>query len=160
MDADTLSYLVERYPLLITKLYIPRLDTKLLPRLHLLERLSQAANRPIVLVTAPAGWGKTTLVACWSQQAGYPVGWLSLDEGDNDLARFWLHLSAGLQQIRPGVGEAALSWFYAREAPPVEARLAMLINDLALAGETFVLVIDDYHYFIMAHCQYETLLRG
>jgi LuxR family maltose regulon positive regulatory protein len=145
MDADTLSYLVERYPLLITKLYIPRLDTKLLARPHLLELLDRAVNRPLVLITAPAGWGKTTLVANWARQAGHGVGWISLDEGDNDLARFWLHLIASLQQIRKGVGETALSWFYMPAAPPVEARLAMLINDLALAGETFVLVIDDVH---------------
>jgi LuxR family transcriptional regulator, maltose regulon positive regulatory protein len=145
MDADTLSYWVERYPLLITKLYIPRLDTKLLARPHLLELLDRAVNRPLVLITAPAGWGKTTLIANWARQAGHAVGWISLDEGDNDLARFWLHLIASLQQIRKGVGETALSWFYMPVAPPVEARLAMLINDLALAGETFVLVIDDIH---------------
>jgi LuxR family maltose regulon positive regulatory protein len=63
MDAVTLSYLVERYPLLITKLYIPRLDTELLARPQLVERFGRAVDRPVVLVTAPAGWGKTTLVA-------------------------------------------------------------------------------------------------
>ena len=146
MDADTLTYLVERYPLLITKLYIPRLDTKLLTRPHLLELLDQAISRPLVLITAPAGWGKTTLVANWARRSERGTGWISLDEGDNDLARFWLHLVASLQQIHKGVGETALSWFYMPAAPPVDARLSMLINDLALAGETFVLVIDDIHY--------------
>jgi ATP/maltotriose-dependent transcriptional regulator MalT len=63
MDAGTLPYLVERYPLLITKLYIPRLDTELLARPHLVERLNQAADQPLVVISAPAGWGKTTLVA-------------------------------------------------------------------------------------------------
>jgi LuxR family maltose regulon positive regulatory protein len=145
MDAVTLSYLVERYPLLITKLYIPRLDTELLARPQLVERFGRAVDRPVVLVTAPAGWGKTTLVASWAGQANRPVGWVSLDEGDNDLARFWLHLIASLQQFRQGVGEAALFWFYARQAPLVEDRLTLLINDLALAEETFVLVIDDVH---------------
>jgi LuxR family maltose regulon positive regulatory protein len=149
MDAGTLRFLSERYPLLITKLYIPRLDTELLRRPYLMERLSQAAAQPLVVISAPAGWGKTTLVASWVRQAGYRFGWISLDEGDNDLARFWLHLIAALQQIRPGVGEVALSWFYTQGtppgAPPVEARLAMLINDLAWADETFLLVLDDYH---------------
>jgi LuxR family maltose regulon positive regulatory protein len=145
MDAGTLPYLTERYPLLVTKLYIPRLDTELLVRPHLMERLKQAADQPLVVISAPAGWGKTTLVAEWVRQAGHPVGWVSLDEGDNDLARFWLHLIAALQQIQPGVGEAALSWFYAREAPPIEVRLEMLINDLALTDEAFLLVLDDYH---------------
>lgn len=145
MDAVTLSYLVERYPLLVTKLYIPRLDTELLARPQLVERLGRAVHRPVVLISAPAGWGKTTLVANWARQAERPVGWVSLDEGDNDLARFWLHLIASLQQFHQGVGEAALIWFYARQAPAVEDRLTMLINDLALAEETFVLVIDDVH---------------
>jgi ATP-dependent transcriptional regulator len=145
MDVVTLSYLVERYPVLITKLHIPRLDTELLARPQLVERLGRAMNRPVVLITAPAGWGKTTLVANWALEAKHPVGWVSLDEGDNDLARFWLHLIASLQQFHQGVGEAALIWFYARQAPAVEERLTMLINDLALAEETFVLVIDDVH---------------
>ncbi|RIK39907.1 MAG: hypothetical protein DCC55_16700 [Chloroflexi bacterium] len=146
MAAGTVSSLVEQYPLLVTKLSIPNLELELVARPHLLARLHQAVARPLVVVAAPAGWGKTTLLAAWVRQAGQPVAWLSLDEGDNELARFWLHLIAALQQIRPGVGEAALVWFYAREAPPVEARLALLINDLALADETFVLVLDDYHY--------------
>ena len=145
MDAGMLSYLTERYPLLVTKLYIPRLDTALLARPHLIERLNRASNQPLVVISAPAGWGKTTLISSWVQQAERPFGWVSLDEGDNDLARFWLHLIAALQQIQPGVGEAALSWFYAREAPPVEVRREMLINDLALAAEDLVLVLDDYH---------------
>jgi LuxR family maltose regulon positive regulatory protein len=145
MDAVKLSYLVERYPLLITKLYIPRLDTELLARPHLMERLNRAVDRPLVVISAPAGWGKTTLVASWAQQVGRPVGWISLDEGDNDLARFWSHLIAALQQIRQGVGEAALLWFHTQEAPPVEARLTLLVNDLALAGEPFVLTMDDVH---------------
>src|SRR5262245_50206926 len=131
IEEGPLRYLLERYPLLITKLYIPRLDTDLLARPHLMERLNRAAAHPLVVVSAPAGWGKTTLVASWARQTGRRCGWVSLDEGDNELARFWLHLIAALQQIRLGIGEAALSWFYAREAPPVEARLAMLINDLA-----------------------------
>ena len=145
MDAGTLSYLTERYPLLVTKLYIPRLDGEILARPHLMQRLNQAALQPLIIISAPAGWGKTTLVASWVQQAGRPFGWISLDQGDNDLARFWLHIIAALQQIRPGVGEVALSWFYARGAPAVEARLEMLINDLALADEAFLLVLDDYH---------------
>jgi len=91
MDADTLPYLVERYPLLITRLYIPRLDTKLITRPHLLELLDQTINRSLVLITAPAGWGKTTLVANWARRAGHAAAWISLDDGDNDLARFWLH---------------------------------------------------------------------
>lgn len=138
MVAGVLPYLTERYPLLVTKLYIPRLDTELLPRPHLMERLNRAATQPLVVIAAPAGWGKTTLVDGWVRQAGRPIGWVSLDEGDNDLSRFWLHLIAAMQQIRPGVGETALSWFYARAAPPVEARLEMLINDLALMKETFI----------------------
>ena len=146
MVAGVLPYLTERYPLLVTKLYIPRLNTELIPRPQLMERLNQAATQPLVVIAAPAGWGKTTLVDGWVRQAERPIGWVSLDEGDNDLSRFWLHLIAAMQQIRPGVGEAALSWFYARTAPSVETRLEMLINDLALMQESFILVLDDYHH--------------
>lgn len=63
MDAGALLYLTERYPLLVTKLYIPKLETELLPRPHLMERLNQAVTQPLVVIAAPAGWGKTTLVA-------------------------------------------------------------------------------------------------
>jgi LuxR family maltose regulon positive regulatory protein len=142
MDAVTVPDLIEQDPLLITKLYVPRLENELIARPHLLERLNQAVDRPVVVVTAGAGWGKTTLVASWARQAGRPVGWISLDDGDNDLVRFWSHLISALQQLRPGVGEAALFWFHTQGAPPVEARLTLLVNDLALSDEPFILVMD------------------
>src|SRR5262245_30342967 len=146
MDAVTVPDPIEQYPLLITKLYVPRLQNELSARPHLVERLNQAAERPLVVVAAGAGWGKTTLVASWARQAGRAVGWISLDDGDNDLARFWSYLISALQQIRQGVGEAALLWFHTESAPPVEARLTMLVIDLAVVDEPFVLVIDDVHY--------------
>jgi len=137
--------------LLETKLYVPRSRRGLVPRRRLSERLDRGAESKLVLVSAPAGFGKTTLLTEWL--AARPAAladerlaaWLSLDRGDNDPASFWTYVIAALRTVASGVGESALALLNATQPPPIESLLTTLLNDLgAVAGE-IVLVLDDYH---------------
>ena len=90
--------------LLATKLHMPALGPDLVPRPRLTERLDGGLGRGLVLVCAPAGYGKTVLLAGWAQRARPAAAWLSLDGGDNDPARFWRHALAALDRVCPGIG--------------------------------------------------------
>jgi LuxR family maltose regulon positive regulatory protein len=94
--------------LLATKLHLPRTPPGFLPRPRLLERLQEGLARGLLLVCAPAGFGKTTLLAGWAHGGRRPVAWLSLDAGDDDPARFWRHVVAALDRVRPGLAEPLL----------------------------------------------------
>ena len=129
--------------LLETKLYIPRSRRGLVPRPRLSERLDRGAASTLMLVSAPAGFGKTTLLTEWL--AAGPAApaderraaWLSLDRGDNDPASFWTYVIAALRTAAPGVGESALALLRAPQPPPIETVLTALLNDLgAVAGES------------------------
>ena len=132
-------------PLLQTKLYIPPPRPNLVPRPRLLERLNAGLRGKFTLISAPAGFGKTTLLSEWIDSCERPVAWLSLDEGDNDPARFLTYLVAALQTIEATVGKGALSLLQAPQPPPTEAVLTPLINEIAALPDGFVLVLDDYH---------------
>jgi LuxR family maltose regulon positive regulatory protein len=95
----------ERDVLLATKLNVPGLRPDLVPRPRLAQRLDEGRGRGLVLACAPAGYGKTVLLAEWVRRVRQPVAWLSLDAGDNDPARFWRHSVAALDRVRPGIGE-------------------------------------------------------
>ncbi|RKY23192.1 MAG: hypothetical protein DRP83_09620, partial [Planctomycetota bacterium] len=123
-------------PLLTTKLYIPPPRPNLVPRPRLIERLNAGLHRKLTLVSAPAGFGKTTLLSEWIHCRGavtapLQVAWLSLDEGDNDPARFLAYLVAALQTVEPGIGAGVLTALQSPQPPPVEAALTALINDIA-----------------------------
>jgi LuxR family maltose regulon positive regulatory protein len=140
-------------PLLQTKLYIPAtrpdpaagLGTSLVPRPHLIERLNEGLAGKMSLISAPAGFGKTTLVSHWVDQVEHPAAWLSLDEDDNELARFLTYLIAALQTIQPEVGTEVLALLQSSPLPPSHTLLTLLINDLTVISERFILVLDDYH---------------
>ena len=134
-------------PLLETKLHVPRWRRSLVARPRLSERLSRGAESALTLVSAPAGFGKTTLLAEWLAAApadGRSVAWLSLDQRDNDPASFWTYLVAALKTAAPGTGAGALSLLQPPE-PPSEAGLVTLLNDLDAISNDVVLVLDDYH---------------
>ena len=134
-------------PLLETKLHVPRWRRSLVARPRLSERLSRGAESALTLVSAPAGFGKTTLLAEWLAVAaadGRSVAWLSLDQRDNDPALFWTYLVAALNTGMPGVGAGALSLLQPPQ-PPSEAGLVTLLNDLDAISNDVVLVLDDYH---------------
>jgi LuxR family maltose regulon positive regulatory protein len=132
-------------PLLTTKLHIPPVRPELVLRPRLVERLNEGLHRKLTLVSAPAGFGKTTLVTVWLSGVDRSPTWLSLDEGDNDPARFFAYLVAALQRIDTGIGQAAQAMLQAPQSPPPESLLTALINDIAATPHPFVLVLDDYH---------------
>jgi LuxR family maltose regulon positive regulatory protein len=138
-------------PLLITKLYIPPPRPNLVPRPRLIERLDEGLRlgRKLALISAPAGFGKTTLSTEWlyskdREVSSRSVAWLSLDEGDNDPARFFNYLTAALRQLDEDVGQATQSLLGSPQMPPTESLATTLINDIAAIPNPFVLVLDDY----------------
>ena len=135
-------------PLLETKLYVPKLRRGVVARPRLSEHLSRgAAESKLTLISAPAGFGKTTLVAEWLAATATKersAAWLSLDQSDNDPASFWSYLVAALQTAGPVVGATALSLLQPPQAP-IEAVLATLLNELSAVPNDLVLVLDDYH---------------
>jgi len=140
-------------PLLETKLYVPRPRRGLVARPRLSERLDRGAESKLTLISAPPGFGKTTLLAGWL--AATPAGersttWLSLDHGDNQASSFWPYLIAALRTVAPGVGASALAILQEPQPPPIQTVLATLINELSAVPNDIVLVLDDYH-LIDAH---------
>jgi LuxR family transcriptional regulator, maltose regulon positive regulatory protein len=134
----------ERDRLLATKLHVPRPRAGLLTRPRLVGRLTEGTAQELTLVCAPAGFGKTSLLADWARRSRQPVAWLSLDGGDSDPARFWRYVAAALDGIRPGVRRRVDALFQGAQ-PPLEAVLAALINELVEEPEAVVLILDDYH---------------
>ena len=138
----------ERDVLLATKLHVPGLRSDLVPRPRLAQQLDESRGRGLILACAPAGYGKTVLLADWARRDRRPVAWLSLDAGDNDPARFWRHAVAALDRVRPGVSERMGPQL---GPPPPQSFVPLvtaLINELAGqpdAGDALLLVLDDYH---------------
>ncbi len=134
-------------PILATKLYIPPIRTGVVPRAGLIERVNKglAAGDKLTLVSAPAGFGKTTLVSEWVTGTGRPVAWLSLDEGDNDPARFLAYIIAAMQTIVLEIGAGVLAALQSPQPPPIALILTTLINELITIPDHFILVLDDYH---------------
>ena len=138
----------ERDVLLATKLNVPGLWPDLVPRPRLAQRLDEGRGRGLVLACAPAGYGKTVLLAEWVRRGRQPVAWLSLDAGDNDPARFWRHAVAALDRVRPGISERMGPLFGPPPPPSFESLVTALINEVASqldADEALLLVLDDYH---------------
>ena len=137
--------------LLRTKLCIPPTGpvSQWISRPHLIERLNTGcrSGRKLTLVSAPAGFGKTTLLTEWSVQCEphMDVAWVSLDEGDNDPVRFWTYFVAALQTVRADIGEIAQTMAQSPRAPPIASVLTALLNQIAGIPGPLVLVLDDYH---------------
>ncbi len=158
-------------PILTTKLFIPPPRPEFVPRPRLIERLNEAPRfgRKLTLISAPAGFGKTTLVSSWLENLQFTsdglrpnaategqivnpkskivnqIAWLSLDESDNDPTRFLTYLVAALQTIGPDIGKAVLSLLQSPQPPPAESILTALLNDIIALPDNFILVLDDYH---------------
>src|SRR6267154_2337517 len=110
-------------PILATKLYIPPPRPKVVLRPRLIEQLNEDLHRKLTLISAPAGFGKTTLVSEWIAVCDRPAAWLSLDEGDNDPTRFLTYLVAALQTIAANIGVGVLGVLQSPQPPPPEAIL-------------------------------------
>ena len=144
--------------LLATKFYIPPLRPELVSRHKLIEQLNNGLHHKLTLISAPAGFGKTTLIAEWlgsiqkngngTDQAGYKVAWLSLDNGDNDLVRFLNYFVTALNRVDGGktaIGEGALKVLQSAQSPPVDTVLTTLINSVASFAGKIIFILDDYH---------------
>jgi LuxR family maltose regulon positive regulatory protein len=130
---------------LTTKLYIPPSRETLVVRSRLTAILSHALAQGFTLVSAPAGYGKTTLVSSWLRETGIPSAWLSLDESDNDPVRFLQYLLTALQEIVPGVRLDLLDLVEGIKPASLQALMNILINEIAKNDRKFVLVLDDFH---------------
>lgn len=131
--------------LLTTKLYIPQLSVDLVQRPRLYERLDECLTRKLTLVSAPAGFGKSTLVADWLVDGGVQAAWLSLDEGDNDPVRFWTYFIAAIQTVHPEAGGEARQIVSAPQLRNPEPVAISLINDILQLPHGLIMVLDDYH---------------
>jgi LuxR family transcriptional regulator, maltose regulon positive regulatory protein len=138
-----------RAVLLATKLHVPAIEAQLVHRDALLDILSAGRLCKLTLLSAPAGWGKTTLLAQWALNAGedHRFGWLSLDASDNDPVWFWMYVVAALQKISAGAGIRAVE-LLAMGADPMQVVLPTLLNDLDTITSPMVLVLDDYHQVV------------
>ena len=132
--------------LLATKFYVPRPRSGLVARPGLTDRLRGGAESRLTLISAPAGFGKSTILAEWLARPtdGSVTAWLSLDAGDDHPTTFWSHLIAALQVSRPGIGASSLALLESSDRA-IEAVVAPLLNELAALSEPLVLVLDDYH---------------
>ncbi|XID91602.1 LuxR C-terminal-related transcriptional regulator [Paenibacillaceae bacterium WGS1546] len=131
--------------ILATKLFIPVPRTKVVRRPRLIDRLNEGLDRKLTLVSASAGFGKTTLVSEWVASCDRPVAWLSLDEGDIEPTRFLSHLVAALQTIEDNLGGGAVSALESPQPPSTASILTILLNEISTFSYKFVLVLDDYH---------------
>lgn len=131
--------------ILATKLHIPQPQLRHVHRARLSERLDEGQHHKVTLVSAPAGFGKTTAVGEWVVARGRPSAWLSLDDGDSDPTRFVANMIAALQTIAPDVGRGVLGALRSPQPPPIESILIALLNDIAAIPAPFILVLDDYH---------------
>jgi LuxR family maltose regulon positive regulatory protein len=134
-------------PVLATKLYISPPRPKIVSRSALIDKLNDgiSAGRKLTLISAPAGFGKTTLLSEWVTSRECPVAWLSLDEGDNNPARFLIYLVTAVQTIWPNVGEGVLQILQSPQPPPTESILTTILNEITTIPDNFILILDDYH---------------
>jgi LuxR family maltose regulon positive regulatory protein len=145
-------------PVLVTKLFIPVARPELVLRPRLIKQLNEGLNRKLTLVSAPAGFGKTTLVTEWlsnlrgdtqeENQIKNRIAWLSLDEGDNDPTRFLTYFITALNQTNgsgTAFGKGVLNMLQSPQPPPTEATLTSLINEIATSPDRIIFVLDDYH---------------
>jgi len=131
--------------LLATKFYLPHPPPGFVPRQRLDRRLDDSLRSELTLVSAPAGFGKTTLLAEWCRRQQQPVAWLSLDTGDNDPVRFWRYTVAALDRARPGLFERVAGLLDSLAPASIEALVTTVVNELAAEGGDVLLVLDDYH---------------
>jgi len=131
--------------LLQTKLMPPRLLSAVISRDELLARLDAGLTKKVSLVTAPTGFGKTTLVRMWIDSRDFPSAWVTLDDHDNDPTRFWTYVCSSLRTLDSALGKATPSMLMASQPPLFESLLTPLINDLSQLSEPYVLVLEDYH---------------
>ncbi|MBT8331462.1 MAG: LuxR family transcriptional regulator, partial [Deltaproteobacteria bacterium] len=128
-----------------TKLCVPPWRSNWISRSRLDKRMEEGFARKLTLISAPAGFGKTTLLVDWIHSHKIPAAWFSVDKADNDPLHFLSYVILGLQTLEAGIGKAALTMLQSPQPPPIEPMLINLINDLSRIPNEMALVVDDYH---------------
>ena len=131
--------------LLQTKLFIPRAHPEIVERPNLIRKFDEALNYRLVLVTAPAGYGKTTLLSHYFERSNKSIAWISLDDRDNEQIRFWSYFIAALQTMDASLGKTAQGMLQSPQPPPIENILINLLNDISLIPSDIIICMDDYH---------------
>lgn len=131
--------------ILPTKLHIPTSRNALIHRARLIEKLNAGLHRKLTVVSAPAGFGKTTLLGDWVSHCQRPVAWLSLSESDKEPVQFLSYLVAALQTVDSTIGHLVVEALKASQLPAIESLLSPLLNEIASVSDAFLLVLDDYH---------------
>ena len=134
-----------RHPILRSKLHQPPVPPDHVHRSELVNRLNKNIPQGLILVSAPAGYGKSTLVSCWLETSEKPGTWLSLDENDNELRQFLLGFVAAIQKIFPDAARETLALLDAPVLPPPQLLDTILTNELDLIEQDFIIVLDDIH---------------
>ncbi len=135
-------------PVLATKFFLPARRSGLVPRQRLLQRLDRGLPSKLTLISAPPGFGKTTLLAEWLatlNASDRSVAWLSLDANDDQPSTFWTYVTTALHRVEPEVGQGALGLLQSPQPPPAETVIAAVLNGAAALPHELVLVLDDYH---------------
>ena len=130
--------------MLLTKLHIPPAGNNTVHRSELFEKLNTGLSRKLILISAPAGFGKTTVVSDWIEQNKIPTAWFSIDKADNDPVEFLNYIIAGIQSIHSTFGQSAITLLNAPNKPPNQSIVSLLINDLLQIKLNFLLVLDDF----------------
>lgn len=128
-----------------TKLHPPSSRHNAVRRQRLLNRLDNGLRQRLTLISAPAGFGKTTVLTSWLAETGRLCAWFSLDEGDNDPVQFLGYVITGFQQVDNSIGGTVLTLLQSPQMPPIHSLLVSLINDLVANGTELTFVLDDYH---------------
>ena len=137
--------------LLRTKHYIPKHRPEYVPRPRLVEQLNAGLwqgsefARKLTIVSAPAGFGKTTMISAWAREVDVPVAWISLDDNDNNPNRFFAYFVSALQNIKADLGGSALAMLQSPQPPAFETLLTSLINEISEITETILIIFDDYN---------------
>ncbi len=131
--------------MLLTKLNIPTSGSNLVHRQNLIEKLNAGLNKKLILISAPAGFGKTTLLSDWIENSSISAAWVSLDKRDNEPTEFLRYIVAGMQSIDPNIGQRASNLLEAQQRPEMDAILSLLLNDVLGSGKNFILILDDFH---------------
>jgi LuxR family transcriptional regulator, maltose regulon positive regulatory protein len=131
--------------MLLTKLHIPAPGNNLVHRAALIDKLNEGFNRKLILISAPAGFGKTTLISDWINQNQIPTAWFSLDKGDNDPVEFLSYIIAGVQSLCPAFGQSALKLLKSLSRTSNESIAGLLVNDMLNINKDTFIVLDDFH---------------
>jgi len=131
--------------MLLTKLHIPPASQNIVHRQELYEKLNIGLTRKLILISAPAGFGKTTIISDWINQYKIPTVWFSLDNGDNDPAVFLSYVISGIRSIHKEFGQSALRLLNSPNSPSVESITSLLINEILSINQNFLLILDDFH---------------